>query len=385
MKKIFEKKNLIIGLIIVAVLAIGFYFWTGRNGRFVRTGDMTIARIDHAATLLQDGRVLITGGSTDEIYPQTIDNSYLASAEIYNPATGKFTKTSDMTEKRSNHVATLLKDGRVLITGGNIFSAYYLASAEIYDPKTNKFTKTGDMNLGRFGHSAILLNNGKVLIMGGGFSLKPPKKNPLIMSPEAKKYRFYGELYDPATGKFTFTGKSKGWYAHPTLALMQDGKVLVVGDYRGKVAEIYDPIRNEFTQIDYNPVSASNPNDKIIFIGFREGVYPRLYNVNIGKFIKSKSKLDGHAGTTTLLNNNKVLIVGVAVYNKDGYLTDDFNTLYDVKNDTFTIIGKTKYILGHHAAIKLNNGDVLVTGGSGKKWKNQPYNKILKEAVLYKY
>src|SRR5437588_9991470 len=98
-------------------------------GHFEPTGDMIRARSGHTATLLNDGRVLIAGGSGDR------------TAELYDPSTRTFTRTEDMTADRRGHSATLLADGRVLIAGGSRFST----SAEIYDPATQTFTATGEM------------------------------------------------------------------------------------------------------------------------------------------------------------------------------------------------------------------------------------------------
>ena len=96
-------------------------------------------------------------------------SSTLNTAEIYNPATGLFTATTGtMNQKRAYHTATLLSDGKVLITGGIIYpGAAATATAEIFDPATGLFTATADMTSARTYHAAVLLNDGTVLITGG--------------------------------------------------------------------------------------------------------------------------------------------------------------------------------------------------------------------------
>src|SRR5215510_6314094 len=126
-------------------------------GTFIPTGNMTTPRESHTATLLLNGKVLITGGSQE----------LPASAELFDPVTNTFVPTGNMTTGRFGNSATLLPDGRVLIVGG--YYSGYLDSAEIYDPLTGTFTPTGNMLAHQhFGHRAVLLNNGKVLIAGGG-------------------------------------------------------------------------------------------------------------------------------------------------------------------------------------------------------------------------
>ena len=108
----------------------------------ISLGSMTTGRVGHAATLLEDGRVLLTGG--DGLSP--------GSAELYDPATGTFSPTGSMGIARTGHTATLLRDGTVLIAGGTApeldpgegsVRLDSTASAELYDPATGTFSPIG--------------------------------------------------------------------------------------------------------------------------------------------------------------------------------------------------------------------------------------------------
>jgi hypothetical protein len=180
------------------------------SGTFSSTGSMLHPRTNHTATLLGDGRVLIVGGIGDAATP--------ASAEVYDPDTGTFTATGSLATGRSYHTATLLLNGRVLIAGGlnNSCGAYHnCASAEVYDPATGLFTATGSMAHGRTEHTASLLPDGRVLIAGGAVYIASVKE---------------AELYDPAAGTFSPAGNMSGQGRHNlTATVLPGGRVALIG------------------------------------------------------------------------------------------------------------------------------------------------------------
>ncbi len=205
------------------------------TGPFTASGPMTTSRANHAATLLQGRRVLITGGDS---YAAAIPGVPAAAPLVVAQSPGTFTAIADMTTPRWVHTATLLPDGQVLIAGGENASSPLLSSTEIYDPATQTFTPSGNMTMARSGHTATLLADGRVLIVGGDS----------IGS---------AEIYDPSTGSFTATGSLLMPRNGPNATLLEDGRVLVTGGTAGGFtpsgylpigdAEVYDPSPGVFT------------------------------------------------------------------------------------------------------------------------------------------
>jgi hypothetical protein len=194
------------------------------TGLFTRTGSMKTARQDSTATALADGRVLLTGGLVVSPEDATVV-TYLSSAELYEPVTGRFAPTGSMKTARSLHAAVLLRDGRVLIAGGVGTEFVDLSSAELYDPVTGTFAPTGSMKTVRNVPAAALMNDGRVLVAGESSA----------------------EIYDLTTGKFTPSGPSSGWPGYVTL--LRDGRLLAADRLNGPGpnVEIYDPRTGAFT------------------------------------------------------------------------------------------------------------------------------------------
>jgi Galactose oxidase, central domain len=139
---------------------------------FAGTGNMVTPRGEQTATLLNNGKVLIAGGFVVNFikigFVVNEVSSGLASAELYDPVTASFTATGEMTSPRFFHTATLLNNGKVLLTGGAaVPGGDPVASAELYDPATGTFTATGNMSAARSEHTATVLGDGKVLVSGG--------------------------------------------------------------------------------------------------------------------------------------------------------------------------------------------------------------------------
>jgi N-acetylneuraminic acid mutarotase len=124
---------------------------------------MVTARSDYASIMLGTGKVLFMGG-------ENINGVSIKNTELYNSSSGTFTATGGMTATREEHTAVLLANGKVLVSGGNkktLTTQTPLASAELYNPATGTWTATGSMSHARSGHTSTVLHNGNVVNAGG--------------------------------------------------------------------------------------------------------------------------------------------------------------------------------------------------------------------------
>jgi hypothetical protein len=337
---------------------------------------MHTARSEATATLLKNGKVLIAGGETGS---GSGTAHYYATAELYDPATGTFTPTGSMHAARSDAAATLLSNGKVLIAGGEGCpnpkdclkefgdNSQALASAELYDPVTGKFTPTASMTAVRGSATATILPDGRVLVAD---------------------YGRRAELYEPGPARFVFAGNDTPIQAPVTATLLAaNGKVLLTGDSGNNlVAQLYDEHRRRFTTVSLTlpagtptahyeglpvprsgePSTATLLKDGRVLL-FDSG-YLETYDPTIGKcayagFI-SPTRAWGDA-TATLLPDGRVLFEGGGIDSGSPYYLGPVTNaavLYDPSSRAIRT-GLMVVAREGQTATLLPDGSVLIAGG----------------------
>jgi len=306
------------------------------TGTWSSAGTLTPARAYHASTLLQDGRVLLTGGCD-------VDN--LGPSELYDPVTNTWSSAGDGTPtRRLHHTATLLQDGKVLAVGG--LGGQHdetLASTEIFDPGTHAWTSAGNLTTGRSFHTATLLPNGKVLIAGGTTNVALLSTGPTATA----------ELYDPGTNTWHDAPPMTTARNGHTATLLPNGTVLVIGGYGpeslpsgGTIhdelssAEVYDPVHDTWTALAPSCVPTFDEDGNTI--------------------VPPQCMAEGRQShTATLLQNGQVLVAG-GMHNG---LSLDSAELFDPTTNTFARTGTMTGRRELHSAARLANGKVLLAAG----------------------
>jgi hypothetical protein len=225
-----ETSLAVVGIVAAAVAATVVL----RADPFMPTARMHVARSGHQATLLDDGRILVTGGSDES-------GAAISRAEIFNPVTQTWADAEPNAHPRFEHAATLLEDGRVVIVGGasTISSCEGVSAAEIYDSRTGAWSVTRDPpSAFAHGAAAVRLLDHRVLVSGGGTPCGDVSNSAVI--------------FDPASNAWVPTSAMNVARQFHTAVLMRDGRALITGGamtHPGDVvdAEAYDPATGEWT------------------------------------------------------------------------------------------------------------------------------------------
>jgi len=346
----------------------------GSSGRgsaadsFTVVTNMNSPRAGHTATRLNDGRVLIAGGSP----------GVLATSELFDPASKSFAQSATMATSRFGHSAVRLLDGRVLVMGGtsdcNTVFCSQTATAELFDPATESFTSTGSMLSARTGFSATLLQDGRVLVAGGFSHFCPGLFSCYLSS---------AELFDPASGTFSSTGSMTMPRSNATATELNNGMVLIAGgeDHSGPLStlELFDPAKGIFTLAGnmltprrlHSAVALSNGD---VLLAGGNGDSSTLASTEVFEMSANQSTAAGSMTTpranhtATLLNNGEILFAGGE---NDTQLLPDSGSilasaeLFDPGSGQFAATASMNVARTGHTATLLSDGSVLVAGGRG--------------------
>jgi hypothetical protein len=332
------------------------------NVSFAPVGSMSVPRIGHTATTLNDGRVLIAGGLNSEtnVRCPTCLNNYLDSAEIYDPTTRKFTPVAPMSQPRYQAAAVLLSNGKVLISGGVFGEAPPPVGAfatsdrlELFDPVLNQFSLVPSTMLPRAGHVMVVLNDGRVLIAGGHCP--------------SSCIQAWTSLYDPLTNLVT-AGPQLIFFDVETADKLPDGKVLIMG---GTLSELFDPVGNKLIGNVGSPAipvarpSSSLPNGNIFLSALADSATTsEIYNFNTGFFtLTGPDSLVGLGRIAITLSNGQVVVTGGTPNVGNNGVTAGAE-LYDPHSNSFIPLNRMVSTRDGHVAALLKDGSVLISGGS---------------------
>jgi hypothetical protein len=124
------------------------------------------SRANGPISLIAGGKVLVAGG-VNGTQPTSIS---VPDAEVFDPSTGTWNRSYDMSIPRNSQTLTTLPSGQVLAAGGCTLGwggCGAVSTAELYNPATGSWSSTGSMSATRSGHAAVGLPNGQVLVTGG--------------------------------------------------------------------------------------------------------------------------------------------------------------------------------------------------------------------------
>ena len=308
---------------------------------------------------LPDGRVLAISGSSST-------GALTPAAEIYNPGTGRWTPAATLTEARyAFGPPSVLPDGDVLVAGGHDINVVDYASAELYDPATNQWTVTGSLNTARRYPVQVELANGEVLVATGSHG-----------PPTCTRYLSSAELYNPATGVWTYTGSTLVPRESATAIRLADGRVLLAGGYNGGGSactdtdpvdtEIYNQATGQWSLAENLPhgwlggAMVLLPDHRVLLVdGNQTGSSPFaeavIFNPATNRWSEAARPILPRSGAAaTLLPDGNVLV------SQGGQLQSE---IYHPATNTWSLDATTlRYNNGGHTFL-LPGGKVLLAGG----------------------
>jgi N-acetylneuraminic acid mutarotase len=329
-------------------------------------GDVHLARFNDGS-----GRIMAHSNGTPQVYDPVADS--WSSTSGFNT----FSAGNNGTE-----LVTLL-DGTILAVGGQTNSFGTPKQAQLYDPITNTWSLTTGFQVGqRYLHAATVMQDGRVLITGG------LKGN----SPNQNQRYAYGEIYDPATQTFTQTPITAGGnrFYHASM-LLPDGRVWIFGGQEESVeSEIYDPISNTFTAEVVNSNVSSwwcpivlQPSGKILVGGGYQNGASALYTPRRLDGVEFKSATSKtttiRPSETVTASYNITLPASVPASQLPLSLGTDGAMIVGPLTLGNQVVGPTSYGPPVEDISDLHANELEATGSSVKTWAETATTKIPRE------
>ena len=327
-------------------------------------GMLNNGRDTHRATLLDDGRVLITGGFSQGAVAT-------ASAEVFISGTETFQNlTNSMRHARAGHTATLLTDGRVLITGGwyrtDGGQTDVRQTAEVFDPTDNSFAFITGMTEPRADHAAVRLPNGTVLITGGS-----ALENGFLVDLDT------AEIFNPTTNTFAPAANLMNTFRAQHCAIMRaDATVVLAGgsisDFR---PEEYDFFGGAFTSMNqaasdarrFGAACAQFESGAVAVAGGE--VLGTVLHINTANFVQNTgsglSRPRSYA-TATRIKRDQILVAGGIDFSNGSFIESSCDLLIEGGfggSNTFPTQVRFSTGMAFHTATILATGDILFCGG----------------------
>src|SRR5438128_5392286 len=349
-------KSLVALLAAGAMLATATLIDASSSSQVEQFGPLVVPRTGHAATVLADGRVLITGGRDSA-------GIIVATAEVFDPANQTSTAIGVLNTARIDHTATLLADGRVLIAGGTSASGA-LTSAEIFDPANPGAgfrVLSATMGAARARHTATRLHDGRVLIAGGDADGT-------------------AEIFEPTAESFSSTLLAM---AAPrigqTAILFSDDSVLLAGGNTDSM-EYFSATDQKFT-LDLQKMTAVRTGQEaialddthLLFFGGDSGNTIDEFNSS-SDTITLKGTMDAPASSATLLANGKILVLRSDVAGLYAPDAVDQSSAF-IPFDETSVPGSTTLRRKGQTATELSGDKKIIIAG-GENAQNQPMLQI---------
>jgi N-acetylneuraminic acid mutarotase len=295
--------------------AMGAEIWDPATSKWTATGSLPGPREYFAAQSLANGKALVFGGEDDNYIS-------LGTAYIYDPATGKWTWAGTMNTEPMSPASTRLKDGRVMSIGGEYVDAKAtipMSSAEIWDGSTNKWIATGSLHSARIGGQAVTLTDGRVLVVGGTDGNNSLKT---------------AEIWTPGTGQWTVIGNLNVSRAEFTLVALSDGSALVAGGLDTTTTPevaVASAERLNMTTLKWTPIAAM--------------------------------KSAGASRISAVMADGKVLVAGGRSGAHSPAITGA--EIFDPTAGTWTATAAMTTTQERSGAVLLSDGSIFVAGGDG--------------------